>query len=185
MLHDSQMLIRAERPEDVDAVRDVHRHAFDREPVVRLVDTLRSTPAALGPVSLVATVDDQVVGHVLLSASRLDTPRRLVDVLVLSPLGVRPEHQRHGIGTALVERALTAAEAIGAPLLFLEGSPLYYGPRGFRAAGPLGFRKPSLRIPDAGFQVARLGGYEPWMTGTLVYSEPFWAHDCVGLREPA
>ena len=27
-------------------------------------------------------------------------------------------------------------------------------------------------------------GYEPWMTGTLVYSEPFWAHDCVGLREP-
>jgi putative acetyltransferase len=185
MLHDSQMLIRAERPEDVDAVRDVHRHAFGREAVVRLVDALRSAPAALAPISLVATVDDQVVGHVLLSASRLDAPPRLVDVLVLSPLGVLPEHQRRGVGTALVERALTAAEAIGAPLLFLEGSPLYYGPRGFRAAGPLGLRKPSLRIPDAGFQVAPLGSYEPWMTGTLVYSEPFWALDCVGLRDPA
>jgi hypothetical protein len=28
--------------------------------------------------------DEHVVGHVLLSASRLDTPTRLVDVLVLS-----------------------------------------------------------------------------------------------------
>jgi hypothetical protein len=23
------------------------------------------------------------------------------------------------------------------------------------------------------------------MTGTLVYSKTFWAHDCVGLRDPA
>jgi putative acetyltransferase len=25
---------------------------------------------------------------------------------------------------------------------------------------------------------------EDWMTGALVYSEPFWALDCVGLRDP-
>jgi len=185
MLHDSQMLIRAERPDDVDAVRDVHRRAFGAERVVRLVDTLRSAPAALAPASLVATVDDQVIGHVLLSTSRLDAPVRLVDVLVLSPLGVLPEHQGQGFGTALIEHALQAAEATGAPLLFLEGSPSYYGPRGFAEGGPLGFRKPSLRIPDAAFQVAPLHSYEPWMTGTLVYSEPFWALDCVGLRDPA
>jgi hypothetical protein len=45
-------------------------------------------------------------------------------------------------------------------------------------------RSPSLRIPDAAFQVARLSAYEPWMTGTFVYSETFWDLDCVGLREP-
>jgi putative acetyltransferase len=44
---------------------------------------------------------------------------------------------------------------------------------------------PSLRFPDAAFQVATLSGYEPWMTGTLVYPDTFWAHDCVGLRGPA
>jgi putative acetyltransferase len=47
-----------------------------------------------------------------------------------------------------------------------------------------GFRKPSLRIPDDAFQVAALAAYEPWMTGTLVYSATFWVHDCVGLRDP-
>jgi putative acetyltransferase len=58
--------------------------------------------------------------------------RRSGHVLVLSPLGVRPEHQRQGIGTRLIEEALNAAEATGAPLLFLEGSPGYYRRRGFR-----------------------------------------------------
>ncbi|MFD5770980.1 hypothetical protein ACFWIN_34810, partial [Streptomyces sp. NPDC127049] len=47
-----------------------------------------------------------------------------------------------------------------------------------------GFRSPSLRIPEAAFQVARLSAHEPWMTGTFVYSEPFWAFDRVGLRDP-
>lgn len=184
MLHDSQMPIRPERPGEADAVRDVQRRAFGDERIVRLVDTLCAAPAAVGPVSLVATVDERIVGHALLSAGRLDAPSRLVDVLVLSPLAVLPEHQRRGIGTALVEHALPAADATGAPLLFLEGSPDYYGRRGFRRAGPLGFRKPSLRIPDAAFQVALLSRYGPWMTGTLVYAEPFWALDCVGLRDP-
>ncbi|WP_436840569.1 hypothetical protein [Streptomyces griseoloalbus] len=45
-------------------------------------------------------------------------------------------------------------------------------------------RSPSLRIPEAAFQVARSSAHEPWMTGTFVYSEPFWAFDCVGLRDP-
>jgi putative acetyltransferase len=97
---------------------------------------------------------------------------------------VLPEFQGQGIGTALVRHALAAARDLPAPLVFLEGSPDYYGKRGFERAGDLGFRRPSLRIPPEGFQVAPMPGYEPWMTGTLVYSEPFWAHDCVGLREP-
>jgi putative acetyltransferase len=67
--------------------------------------------------------------------------------------------------------------------VFLEGSPRYYPRFGFRPAGDLGFRRPSLRIPQPAFQVVLRPSYEPWMTGTLVYPEVFWALDCVGLRE--
>ena len=61
------------------------------------------------------------------------------------------------------------------------GAPAGTG-RGGDAGGGHGFRKPSLRIPDAAFQVMVLPAYEPWMTGTLVYSATFWEYDCVGLR---
>jgi putative acetyltransferase len=180
-----EVLIRLETSDDHQGVRDLHLAAFpDDESVAALVDALRAASAPSAPMSFVATIGHQVVGHVLLSASRLDAPRRIVDVLVLGPLGVLPGFQNRGIGTRLIEHALAAADAQGVPLVFLEGSPDYYGKRGFGRADEVGFRSPSLRIPAPAFQVARLSAYEPWMTGTLVYSEPFWALDCVGLRDP-
>jgi putative acetyltransferase len=178
-------VIRAEEPGDHRAVEDLHRLAFGGdERILALVEALRVAPAPLAPESLVAVDGDQVVGHVLLSAARLDAPRRIVDVFTLSPLGVLPARQRSGIGTGLIRSALAVAGARGVPLVFLEGSPRYYGARGFERAGGAGFRPPSLRIPDAAFQVARLPAFQAWMTGTLVYSETFWALDCVGLRDP-
>jgi len=104
-------------------------------------------------------------------------------VQVLSPLAIRPARQRGGIGTALIREGLRILDERGVPLVFLEGDPAYYSRVGFAAAAD-DFRKPSLRIPDAAFQVVRLSAYQPWMTGTLVYARAFWEHDCVGLRPP-
>lgn len=132
---------------------------------------------------LVAELDGRPVGHVLFTRALLDAPRRLVDVLVLGPVSVASEVHGRGIGTALVRHGLVRVSARPEPLVFLEGSPAYYRRFGFEAAGALGFRRPSLRIPEPAFQVIRLANHEPWMTGTLVYSRVFWDLDCVGLRD--
>lgn len=181
------MLIRDERPGDRTAVRGVLRRAFGDHgrTVADLADSLReAAPGRAAGIALVAESDGQVVGQVMFTAALLDAPARLVEVLVLSPLAVDPAHQRRGIGSALVRAGQERSAARAVPLVFLEGDPRYYCRFGFTAAGDLGFRKPSLRIPDAAFQVLRLPGYEPGMTGSLVYPEPFWRHDCVGLRHP-
>ena len=149
-----------------------------------LVDGLRAAHGERS-VELVATDGADVVGHVLFTPSLLDAPRRLVEVAVLSPIAVRPGWQRQGIGGALIRRGLDAIAERSSPIVFLEGDPGYYARFGFRAGAELGFRKPSLRIPDAAFQALPMPAYEPWMTGTLVYSHVFWEHDAVGLREPA
>jgi putative acetyltransferase len=178
--------VRPEQPQDRPAVRRLHLAAFgDHGPVVAdLVDDLRTILTADDGLSLVAEDEDGVVGHVMFTRSLLDAPRRLVPVQVLSPLAVTPARQRQGVGAALVRAALPVLSQRSVPVVFLEGDPAYYVRLGFRPGAGLGFRRPSLRIPDPAFQALPLPAHQPWMTGTLVYSEIFWRHDVVGLRDP-
>ena len=139
---------------------------------------LRASDAA--EPELVAEDDGEVVGHLALSRGWVDDEEGLVDVLVLSPLGVASLRQGAGVGTLLVASALAAARARGAAYVFLEGDPCYYGARGFEAGAPRGFERPSVRIPGPAFQVAVLE--DRGTTGRLVYPDAFWQHDSVGLR---
>ena len=175
--------LRSEQSGDADEIRAAVVSAFGLPVIGELVDRLRASPDWIDGLSFVAEQDGRIIGHVLFTRALLDAPRRLVDVLVLSPVSVIPAEQGRGVGSALIEHGLETVRERDEPVVFLEGSPTYYGRFGFRAAGPLGFRRPSLRIPELAFQVVPLPRYEGWMTGTLVYSRVFWDLDCVGLRD--
>jgi putative acetyltransferase len=177
--------IREERPEDLDEVSRVHHDAFGSHGavVVDLVAALRRSLVSEPGLSIVAVDgDDRVVGHALFTRNLLDAPTRLVDVQVLSPVGVLPSQQRRGVGTALISRGLEGLTRRHVPLVFLAGSPAYYARFGFTAGRGQGFRRPSLRLSQDAFQVKLLEAYEPWMTGTLVYRQEFWDYDVAGPR---
>lgn len=176
--------VRPQRSDELEAAVAVVGEAFGRPEVVELVTQLQARPEGRAGVSLVAELDGNIVGHVQLSRCWVDAPDRLVDVLTLSPLSVLPRYQGRGLGGRLVREALQAAQNARCPLVFLEGSPIYYQRFGFEAAHRRGFAKPSSRIPEAAFQVAVLPDYEAWMTGGFVYTDIFWQLDCVGLRTP-
>jgi putative acetyltransferase len=177
-----QLTIREADAGDHGPIDEAEAAAFGArgESVVALVHELRRTGAVR--LELVAVAGEAVVGHLVLSRGWLDSKRRLVEVRVLSPLAVLPDHQRRGVGRALLQGAATAAIQQQVPAIFLEGDPAYYSQAGFVPATPAGFRAPSLRIPEPGFQVLLLPAHESWMDGTLVYSEAFWSLDMVGLR---
>jgi putative acetyltransferase len=180
--------IRDVRPEDADAVRRVVAAAFGdgRGEHGTEVADLWDAVVAAGHVraSLVAAADGEAVGHVGLSHAWVDARRALVDVLVLSPLSVLPDRQGRGVGTALLAAAIERGRALGAPALFLEGSPTYYAARGFSRGSAYGFAPPTERVPDPAFQVVVYETHEDWMTGRLVYRDVWWEHDSTGLRDP-
>ena len=145
--------------------------------VTRLVDTLRETITPTDGLSLGVPKRTQRTRSSGTSCSpavcSMPPARRLVEVQVLSPSAVMPEHQKRGIGSALVRNGLEALLSRPSPLSSWRGgkSGAYsYSRFGFAPGCEQGFRKPSLRIPDGAFQAIKLQEYEPWMTGTLVYA---------------
>jgi putative acetyltransferase len=175
----SNVGIRPQLPSDAEHVRQVITIAFGEPEVVSLEEALERRADSDG---FVAELEGQVVGHVRLTGGWIDAEARLVDVLVLSPLSVLPPFQRRGIGRSLVGHAVEHARRVGAPAVFLEGSPDFYSRLGWRPAAELGVTPPSVRIPGPAFQAVQFDAWEAWMRGALIYAEPFWTFDCVGLR---
>jgi putative acetyltransferase len=174
--HREPVLIQREAAGDADAIRAVTGAAFggaDRTgqdpPEARLVDDLRASPAWLPELSLVAvTQTGELIGHVLCTRAYVGR----VPALALGPLSVRPDHQRQGVGSALMHAILSAADALGEPLVGLLGDPAYYGRFGFRLASEYQIVPPRPQWQPY-FQVCPLTGYRSLLCGTFTYPEPF------------
>ncbi|WP_228386612.1 GNAT family N-acetyltransferase [Ornithinicoccus halotolerans] len=134
--------LRPEGADDHHAVRAVLVAAFGSAREADLVDRIRASPHYRPELSLVAQVDDRVVGQVMLDGTWLDSRVGRREVLMLTPLAVDPPWQGRGIGRALVHRALSLADDAGEPLVVLEGAPGYYGRLGFAHAASHGIDLP-------------------------------------------
>lgn len=162
-------------PAEVAAIAAVHAAAFDRPGHGALPAALRATPHHRPHWSLVAVDEDDdgaVIGQVMVTTAYLDTEdddAGRLEVPNLSPLAVRPDRQRQGVGRALVEAAVAAVDADGEPFVVLEGSPAYYGRLGFEDARGHGV---TLPLPDwapaAAGRLRPLTGYRR-LAGAIVY----------------
>ena len=126
------MEIRPETDADFDEIGDVNRQAFGGEGEARLVDELRDSGYAR--LSLVAVEDGRVVGHVMLSEAGIQTEDGQVEALALGPVGVLPDRQGQGIGSALIREALSRCARAGHRVVVLVGHPGYYPRFGFSAS---------------------------------------------------
>jgi putative acetyltransferase len=165
------LLIRPERPDDALAIADVVEAAFGDASVAAFTDEIRRSPGYVPELTFVAEEDGTVVGFTMLS--NVAVSGRPEPVLILTPMAVRPDRQREGIGTALVHSALGAADERREPLVLVEGVPAYYPRFGFLSATVLGLERPDERIPDGAWLAVPLAAYDPTIRGRVVYP-PFF-----------
>ena len=161
--------IRPERDADHAAIAEVVRAAFVRHPdeVALFVERIRESDEFIPELALVAEDSSGVIAHVMLSWVGIDGGSRS-RILNLTPMSVRPDRQRIGVGTQLIWDALGRAERAGEPAVMVEGIPGYYPRFGFEPATALGFIPPSPTIPAEAFMVKRLPGYSSDLAGRIV-----------------
>lgn len=166
------MQIRAELPTDAQAIEQVtilaFRHAPHSDHTEQFIVRALRAAGALA-LSLVAEIDGLVVGHVAVSPVTISDGSQ--HWFGLGPISVLPDKQQQGIGSALMQAAISALRAQSAQGCVLLGDPGYYRRFGFRAV-------PGLVLPGVPaeyFQALSLAGPPP--QGEVSYHSAFSARD--------
>ncbi|MGE6783031.1 GNAT family N-acetyltransferase [Ensifer adhaerens] len=162
------MYVRHERAGDEEAIRDVtaaafegHPHSDQSEPFI--IERLRAAGAL--SVSLVADMNEEIVGHIAFSPVTL-TPEE-PGWFGLGPVSVRPDVQAQGIGRQLILEGLEWLRAEGAAGCVVVGDPALYQKFGFR-------NEPALVFPGCApqyFMALALSG--AMAAGTIAYHPAF------------
>ncbi len=163
------MRIRSETEADLVAIGEVNRVAFGGEREARLVDELRA--AGYARLSVVAAEDGRIVGHVMLSEAGIQTENGPIEALALGPVGMLPDRQGEGIGSALIREALSRWARAGHRIVVLVGHPGYYPRFGFSAGLA---ENPSFAYSGKAFMALELApGVLSGASGRLRFAPPF------------
>ena len=167
------VVIRPERDADHPVIAEVVRAAFGEHPdeIASFVERIRASEQFIPELALVAEDSSGVIAHVMLSWVGVEGGSR-TRILNLTPMSVRPDRQRIGVGSRLIRDALGRAEQAGEPAVMVQGHPAYYPRFGFERASALGFTAPYPMLDEA-FMVKRLRGYRPDLAGRIVYPAAF------------
>lgn len=180
--------IRQECPADTAQISQLITSAFLSAPhsdghEAELTSALRTSPDYVPELAFVLEevptsdlTEPEIVGFLMLT--RANIPRRNRDparALILAPLAIRPDRQRQGLGTLLVQPALQQAHTLGYTGVVVLGDPAYYGRFGFRPAAD--FRLRFLFDVPPEFAMAICWDRSAWADaeGTVIFSQVFLA----------
>ncbi len=128
---DLEVTVRPEQPEDAQAIEALIKEAYaaisysdHREHL--MVERLRISAAYIPDLSLLAEIEGQTVGHLMLTRIAVRDGDGSVEGLSLGPLSVLPNFQRRGIGAELINEAHRRARELSYPFIILVGLPEYY-----------------------------------------------------------
>ena len=169
-----QIHVRETSAGDLPQLEALYRGAFPEEDLLPLVRDLLAE--GQGVLSLAATLDGALAGHVIFTTCGIEGTTE--SVAMLAPLAVASSRQRQGIGSALVRAGFERLKAEGVAQVYVLGDPDYYGRFGFEPESAL---LPPYALPpeyrDAWQSTYLLGGTAP-LCGKLMVPTP-WQQDAL------
>lgn len=138
------MNIHNETSQDIEAISTLVYSAFENHPHHQagalptehlIVEKLRLQGAL--SLSLVAEIDDEIVGHIAFSP--IEIAGKTLEWFGLGPVSVAPNMQGQGIGGKLIKEGMKQLKTLGAKGVVLLGEPEYYQRFGFKAYPKLSY----------------------------------------------
>ncbi len=137
------MKIRQETRNDYSDVYNLNKLAFEEDEEARLVDLLRKSSAFIPELSLVAVIEDNIVGHILFTKIKIiDNKGNENESLALAPMAVSPNYQKSGIGGQLIKKGLDKAREMNFKSVIVLGHEKYYPKFGFESTTKWGITSP-------------------------------------------
>ena len=147
--------IRKETEKDYEDIKSVNDKAFGQENEGKIVENLRKNEKYISDLSLVAEIDNKIVGHILFFPIKVISQKNEYETLSLAPMSVLPNYQKMGIGLKLIAYGIKAAKKAGYTSIIVLGHSDYYPRFGFVPASTFGI-KPPFEVPDTAFMALEL-----------------------------
>jgi len=162
------LILRDEVEGDRAAIDAVNRAAFGGPNEAELVAALRAAGALV--LSLVATADGELVGHIAFSPVTIEGGAGSTTTAIgLAPMAVTPGWQRRGVGTRLVTEGLDRLRAAGHRAVVVLGHPEYYPRYGFERASRFGLRWEHPARDEAFMAIELVAGALGGIAGVVRY----------------
>ena len=143
--------IRSEIKEDLKAIYDLNKEAFGQPNESNLIDLLRLGESFISELSLVAIIENKIVGHILFTKIKIINSNNLeFDSLALAPMAVAKKLQKQGIGSNLILAGLKKAKELGYKSVIVLGHKDYYPKFGFESTKKWNIKAP-FDVPEEVF----------------------------------
>lgn len=173
------IIIRQETQKDHRIVFDIITKSFENDEYSDhkeqyLVEKLRKSPGFISELSLVAEVNQTVVGYILLTPLQIVNENEAHESLAMAPVSVLPEFQGKGIGGELIKAAHHKAKKLGYASIVLLGHENYYPRFGYELASKYNIQFP-FDAPDENCMVLALQNNALQnVSGVVTYPKDFF-----------
>lgn len=173
-----EVKIRQEKESDHKAVFNLIVQAFKNEELSDhkeqyLVERLRKSDAFIPELSIIAEINNTVVGHILTSKVKIKNPSNVFESLALAPVSVLPEFHGKGIGGKLINETHRVAKKLGFQSIILLGHETYYPRFGYTRADKFGIKFPFEVPPENCMAIELVEEGLKNVSGTVRYPKEF------------
>jgi predicted N-acetyltransferase YhbS len=161
---DLPLVLRHEQVSDTHAIERLHERAFGPGRFARSAYRLREGIPPIPSLCFIAQVGTMLVGSIRLNAIKAAG----ASALILGPLTVEPAFSDRGIGSRLMDMAISQARADGHGLIFLVGDLPYYSRFGFKIVPPGRLTMPGPVDPQRFLVLELVDGAMGELSGALI-----------------